>query len=362
MARPVAVFLVGVWLSMSSVALSRGVESSVSARLDSVISHHAASGGFSGAALVADSSGVVLEQGYGFANLEWNIPNTPDTRFRIGSISKQFTAALVVKLVEQGKVSLDSKLSDVLPWYRADTGSKVTIRQLLNHTSGIDRSGVPRMIREHACSPMPLRDEVVEYCSGDLEWVPGSQFAYNNAGYLILGAVVEELSGLSYAEALQTILLEPVGMENTGLYDPSAVLPRRASGYDVTDEGVRLPKFVDATLASAAGGVYSTVGDLYRWDRALESNLFLSERGRRLLFTPGLGEYAMGWFVMSMPVGPGMDHRTVIRHPGQGDGFQSIFWRIPEDGVTIILINNVGRPSLSDIAEELLAVLYGGGS
>jgi CubicO group peptidase (beta-lactamase class C family) len=120
-----------------------------------------------------------------------------------------------------------------------------------------------------------------------------------------------------------------------------------------------LPKFIHAALASSAGGVYSTVGDLYLWDRALASDRILSAESRQLLFTPGLGDHGMGWFVMSMPVGPEHAKRTVIRHPGQGDGFQSIFWRIPEDGITIILINNVGKPSLSSIAESILNVLHG---
>ncbi len=336
-----------------------GADQEVRERLEKLLERHAAEGVFSGVALVADASGVVLQEGYGHANLEWNIPNTPEARYRVGSISKQFTAALVMKLVQDGALSLDSTLTDVLPWYLTDTGSQVTIRQLLNHTSGIDRSGVPRMIAEHSCCPMPLREEVTAYCSGDLEWQPGSKFAYNNAGYLILGAVVEEVTGVTYAEALQKKILDPAGMKNTGLDDPSVVLPRRAAGYDVTDEGIRLPPFVHATLASSAGGVYSTVGDLYLWDRALDSGSILAESTRKEMFTPGLGDYGFGWFIMDMPVGPDHATRSVIRHPGQGDGFRSIFWRIPEDEITIILINNVGKPSLATMAEGILDVLHG---
>ena len=336
-----------------------GADQEVRARLGMLLERNAAEGVFSGVALVADASGVVLQEGYGYANLEWNIPNTPEVRYRVGSISKQFTAAVVMKLVEDGALSFDSTLTELLPWYRADTGSQVTIRQLLNHTSGIDRSGVPRMIAEHSCCPMPLLEEVTNYCSGDLEWQPGSKFAYNNAGYLILGAVIEEVTGVTYAEALQEKILAPVGMKDTGLDDPSVVLPRRAAGYDLTDEGIRTPSFVHATLASSAGGVYSTVGDLFLWDRALDSDDILAESTRRGMFTPGLGDYGYGWFIMDMPVGPDHAVRSVIRHPGQGDGFRSIFWRIPEDEITIILINNVGKPSLAAMAEGILDVLHG---
>ncbi len=359
MSRTVRVIGCWVFILAAGIAVAGIPGQETRNELDSLMAGYAADGIFSGAVLVADASGVVLEKGYGFANLEWNIPNTPQTRYRVGSISKQFTAALVMKLAEEGALSLDSSLTDVVPWYRADTGSSVTIRQLLNHTSGIDRSGVPRLIQEHACCPMPLREEVMTYCSGDLEWAPGSKFAYNNAGYLILGAVIEEVTGKTYAEALQEKILTPVGMENTGLDDPSVVLLRRAAGYDITDDGVRLPSFIHATLASSAGGVYSTVGDLYLWDRALESPAILSENSRRQMFTPAMGDYGYGWFIMDMPVGPDHAARAVIRHPGQGDGFRSIFWRIPEDQITIILINNVGKPSLATIAEGILDILHG---
>ena len=157
----------------------------------------------------------------------------------------------------------------MLPWYREDTGSRVTIEHLLNHSSGIDRAGVGRMIEAEGYRPLPLKDEVLAFCSGDLEWEPGAQFAYNNAGYLILGAVVEEITGLSYAEAFTKLILEPVGMESTGMDHSGLVLPRRAAGYDRTPEGMRKGQFVEPALAASAGGAYSTVGDLYLWDRAL---------------------------------------------------------------------------------------------
>lgn len=127
----------------------------------------------------------------------------------------------------------------------------------------------------------------------------------------------------------------------------------------MTDDGIRVPSFVHATLASSAGGVYSTVGDLILWDRALDSDDILAENTRRQMFTPGLGDYGYGWFIMDMPVGPDHAVRSVIRHPGQGDGFRSIFWRIPEDEITIILINNVGNLLLATIAEGILDVLHG---
>lgn len=331
----------------------------VASGIESLVDEYARVGAFSGAMLVADDSGIVVEKAYGLANRDWGIPNAPDTRFRIGSLSKQFTAALVMRLVDEGRLDLDARLIDVLPWYREDTGGQVTIRHLLNHTSGIDRSGVPEMIEEHACATMPLAEEVARYCSGDLETEPGARFAYNNAGYLILGAVVEEVYSAPYPEVLRKVITDPVGMPDTGMDDSHAILARRAEGYVRGAEGLRKPAFVEATLAGPAGGIYSTVGDLYRWDRALYTDAVLSANVREQMFTPGPGPYGFGWFVIDMPVGPDGEPRTVIRHPGQGDGFHSVLWRIPADGIAVILINNLGRTDLEEMASGILDVLYG---
>jgi CubicO group peptidase (beta-lactamase class C family) len=314
-------------------------------------------GQFNGAFLVADGEGVLAEAAFGFANEEWQIPNTPDTRYRIGSLTKQFTAALVMNLVDEGRLSLDTPLTSVLPWYRADTGAQVTIRQLLNHSSGIDRRTVVQLIKEHGRTPMPLADEVREYCSGDLEWAPGEDFGYNNCGYLILGAVIEEVCRKPYADVLQEVLLDSVGLRDTGLDDGSRVIERYASGYDLTDEGLRRPQFIHAALAASAGGVWSTVRDLYLWDRALYGDTVLSEAAREEMFTPGLGGAGFGWFIEEVKAGN--EPRTMIHHPGQGDGFWSAMYRFPQDRAVIILINNHGRTDLNAMVDGILEVMYG---
>jgi len=264
-----------------------------------------------------------------------------------------------MRLVDEGRLSLDARLSDLLPWYRADTGARVTLRELLNHTSGIDRSGVPSLIAEHACSPISLREEVETFCSGDLEWEPGERFGYNNAGYLILGAVIEEATGLEYEQALSRLLLEPGGLTRTGMGHPERILPRRAEGYERTGGGVRKAPFVDAAIASSAGGLRSTVQDLYLWDRSLYTDAVLSDEARREMFTPGLGDYGFGWFVMKAPLGPGGSERTLIAHPGQGDGFHTIFYRIPDDHLAILLIANLYENALSSVADGIVDILYG---
>lgn len=327
--------------------------------IDALVSARVEAGEFSGAVLVADSGGVLFRKAYGPAVREWEIPNTPETRFRVGSLTKPMTATAVLRLVEQGRLSLDDTLVEVLPWYRSDTGARVTIGQLLRHTSGIDRSGVKRMFAEAPTARITLREEIEAYCSGDLEWEPGTEFGYNNAGYLILSAVIEEITGMPYAEALAELLLEPAGMADTGICGHRVIVPRMARGYEREDGVVVHPDYIEADLASGAGGAYSTVDDLYRWDRALYTDRLLQQSARDLMFTPGVGPYGCGWFVLDMPVGPGGENRTVVRHPGQGDGFWSILWRIPDDEVLVVLINNLGRADLGSLAVEILAVVYG---
>ena len=327
--------------------------------IDSLMDEYTRIDEFSGTMVVADREGVIIEKAYGLANREWDIPNALDTRFRIGSLSKQFTAALVMHLVDESRLDLDARLSDVLDWYRKDTGEQVTIRQLLNHTSGIDRSGVPQMINEEGRTGMPLKDAVMTYCSGDLESEPGALFAYNNAGYIVLSAVVEEVFGAPYEDILRDIITGPVGLADTGMDDSRRIMERRADGYDRGADGLRKPEYVAATLASGAGGLYSTVGDLYLWDRSLYTDAVLSEEAREQMFTPSVGPYGFGWFVTDMPVGPGGESRKVIRHPGQGDGFYSLVWRVPEDGVCVVLINNLGMTDVGGIAQGVLDVVYG---
>src|SRR5436190_5055194 len=158
-------------------------------KIDQLISLHNKYGQFNGSVLVADNGKIIYKKGFGLANMEWNIPNQPDTKFRLGSITKQFTATLILQLVEQGKIKLDGKLTDYLPDYRKDTGDRVTIHQLLNHTSGIPSyTDQPGFLQDVSRNPYTVADFVKKYTSGDLEFEPGSKFSYNNSGYFLLAA------------------------------------------------------------------------------------------------------------------------------------------------------------------------------
>lgn len=300
-------------------------------------------GQFNGSILVADKGKVVFAKGIGMADMEWEIPNQTDTKFRIGSVTKQFTAALIMQMVEEGKIKLDGKITDYLPEYRKDTGGKVTIHQLLNHTSGIPSyTGLPNFFSEISRNPYSVDDFVKKYASGDLEFEPGSKFNYNNSGYFLLGAIVEKVSGKSYDAVLKERIFEPLQMKNSGYDVHAAILPKRAHGYQKSANGYSNAPYLDMSLPYAAGSLYSTVEDLLKWDQSLYEDKILSAESKKLMFTPGLSNYGYGFTIEDKPVGNTAQKIKVIQHSGGINGFNSLMTRLVDNRQTVIILDNVG--------------------
>jgi len=330
------------------------------ARIDELLKTYHGYGQFNGAALVAEGGRVIHKKGYGLANMEWNVPVEPDTKFRIGSITKQFTAALVLQLVHEGKLKLDGKVTDYLPDYRKDTGGRVTVHQLLNHTSGIPSyTGLPNFFNEVSRDPYAVADFVTKYASGDLEFEPGTKFSYNNSGYFLLGAIIEKVTGKPYHAALRERILDPLGMKDTGYDLHAPVLPKRAAGYARTPAGYVNAAYLDMSLPYAAGSMYSTVEDLYLWDQALYTDKVLPAAMRELMFKPGLQDYAYGWFATKAPLAPGGAPVLVVGHAGGINGFHTLILRQPETKNLVVLLNNTGGAPLDPISRNIWRVLAG---
>ena len=313
---------------------------------------------FNGTALVAENGKVIYKQGFGLANMEWNIPNTPDTRFRLGSITKQFTAALTLQLVEQGKIKLDGKVSDYLPDYRKDVGQKVTIHHLLTHTSGIPSyTSQPGFFENVSRNPYKVGDFVTKYASGDLEFEPGSRFVYNNSGYFLLGAIIERITGKSYAQALKDNILDPAGMKNTGYDLHNPLIPKRAAGYRKTADGYENAAYLDMSIPYAAGSMYSTVEDLYLWDQALYTDKLLSAASKDLMFKPFLQEYAYGWGVRNASFKHNDQPVQIIEHGGGINGFTTVITRFPKEKNLIVLLDNSGQ-NVERLSGIIGSILY----
>jgi len=330
------------------------------AEIDALVSRYFDLNQFNGSVLVAQEGSVLLKKGYGMADYEWGIPNAPDTKHRIGSITKPFTAVLVLQLIEEGKLALGTSLSEALPYYRKDTGDRVTIRHLLNHTSGIPSlTGLPALQADLRRTPIPPREIVETYCMGDLEFEPGSRYRYNNSGFVLLGAVVEQVTGRPYEEVLRERILRPAGMQDTLLDRTEALIERRASGYERPGGALLHAPYTNMSIPFAAGALLSTVEDLFLLDRALYGETLLSTSSKDLMFTPGEGDYGLGIGVQRRPVGPEGAERTVLGHGGGIEGFATIYRRIPEERLCVVLFNNTGGAPLGAMADGIFDILYG---
>lgn len=330
-------------------------------KIDGLLKNYYDYGQFNGAVLVAEKGKVVYKKGFGMANMEWAIPVQTDTKFRIGSVTKQFTAALVLQLVDEGRIKLDGKLSDYLTDYRKDTGGKITIHQLLNHTSGIPSyTNQPDFYPNVSRNPYGVSDFVKKHASGELEFEPGSKFAYNNSGYFLLGAIIEKVTGKSYETALKERIFEPLGMTNTGYDTHAPLLQKRAAGYEKTPAGYVNAAYLDMSLPYAAGSMYSTVEDLYKWDTALYENKIISADGKTKMFTPGLSGYGYGFIIADRPIGKSEQKTKVVQHGGGINGFNSLLTRLVDKQQTIILLDNVGLGRYHDnITNSIISILNG---
>lgn len=320
-------------------------------------------GKFNGTVLVAEKGKVLYKKGFGLANMEWNIPNKPDMKFRIGSITKQFTSMLILQLVEQGKIDLEAKLNDYLPDYRKDNGEKVTIHHLLTHTSGIPSyTGLPEFAEKISRNPYSVDEFVKKYCSGDLEFEPGSKFVYNNSGYFLLGAIIEKVTKKKYEDVLKEKIFDPVGMKNSGYDHHSTVLEERAAGYSKTFDGYNNAEYLDMSLPYAAGSLYSSVEDLYLWDQALYTEKLLSKKMKELLFKPHVSamgqKYAYGWVVGKRSFQKSKEKVTSIAHGGGINGFNTQIVRLVDDKHLIVLFNNTGGANLAGMSSGIINILY----
>ncbi len=329
---------------------------------------------FSGAVLVADQGKVIYKQAFGLANREWNIPNTTDTRFRLASVSKQFCSMLVMQLVQEGQVGLDDRITDYLPYYRRDTGDRITLHHLLAHQSGIKDFTASFDYRGTVSRLSFGKDEFIKtHCSGDLTHEPGTIYSYCNAGYVILGRIIEKVTRESYERNLRKRIFEPLGMKNSGYDRNHYVIEKRASGYTRGPFGIENADYINIDSSpGAAGALYSTVEDMFLWDRALYTDQLLNQEFRKSIFTPNrdVGEvkaaggrphsvYGYGWQIYTR-THPVTKRRTrVHNHGGAINGFRAVENRLVDDEAFVIVLCNLGDPMGSNDVWDAVVALSG---
>ena len=337
-------------LLLSSVSFAQNK----SEMIDDLLSRYFDYGLLNGSVLVAEGGDVIFSKGYGFANLDYEIPNSEETVHRIGSITKQFTAAIIMQLVEKGKIKLDAKMTTYLNNYRKDTGDKVTIHHLLTHTSGIPSyTGYPGFWSDSSKNPYTTDQLINKFCSGDLEFEPGSEFRYNNSGYVLLAKIIEEVTGKSYEENMQERVFDKIGMKDTYLEKPELIIKNRASGYDKQGLDLVNTRYFNVKNAIGAGDIASTVKDLYLWDQALYTNKILSDESKKKIYTPFLSDYGYGWGIRKV------DSITIYSHGGGINGFSAFISRIEDDKNLIVVLNNIGTAPSLDMSTNITKILYG---
>jgi len=332
-------------------------------KLDKLISSYAEYGKFNGSVLVAEKGKVIYKKGFGLADMEWNIPNQPDTKHRLGSITKQFTSMLIMQLVEQGKLKLNVPISTYLPDYPKKNGDVITIHHLLTHSSGIPNMtsfpGFFKNFSRNSYSPVQLVDL---FADSTLQFKPGKTFAYSNSGYVLLGYIIEKVSGKSYEQVLQENIFTPLHMNNTGYDHHGRLLKNRANGYEKNGRSYVNASFLDMSVPYAAGSMYSTVEDLFLWDQALYGNKLLRKENMDLLFTKhissGGGHYGYGWGIGERPLGNTAERIETIGHNGGINGFNTQLIRISSDKSFIVLLNNTGGAPLDEMTNAIAAIIY----
>jgi CubicO group peptidase (beta-lactamase class C family) len=349
--RPISLSLLAFALAAAPLAAQDTAPNT--ARMEQVAAAQAESGEFMGAALVARDGTIVFDKGYGSANLEWQIPNDGDTKFRLGSVTKQFTAVAIMLLRERGKVDLQAPVKTYLPDAPA-AWDEVTVFNLLTHSSGIPNFTSFEDYGKTKTLPTNVDELIARFRDKPLDFAPGEQFSYSNSGYILLTAIVEKASGQSYADFVHENLFEPLGMADSGYDSHAAIVPRRASGYAPTPNGPMHADYLDMTIPQGAGALYSTTHDLLKWENGLFGGKVLEPESLDLLVTPFKGNYALGLSVDEK------DGATTISHGGGIEVFNTWLGYDPDRKITVAVLSNINWQGADALGKSLMTLARGG--
>jgi len=324
------------------------------------ITSYAQKNNFSGSILIEKNGRVSYAKSFGLANRQFSVPNTNHTKYKIASITKLFTSVLILQLHEQGRIDLNSTIKTYLPDYTGEGSDKVTVNQLLRHTSGIENIDKVKTAKDAIENGLPVyqkpytSDELVRrFCSGPLVNVPGKVFDYNNADYIILGKIVERIYGATYESVVTKRIIQRLGLMNTGMLHQSDVVTGLADTYFFRDDLKRLANDLPVYPENwyAAGAMYSTADDLLKFSDAVFNGKLVNADSLALMLKPELDDYGYGVWVYKMKIGN--SRPTIVKRPGAIMGAQSMLFHILDQNVTIIILSNTDAVSLDDFAAKI---------
>lgn len=350
--RMIAAVLVSAFAFTSAATTQTKDEAAVKARLEQIASSYTPNSAFMGTVLVVEGDQVLLDKGYGMASLEWQVPNAPDAKFRLGSLTKQFTATLVLLLQQDGKLNVNDPVSKYLT-DAPPAWAKITLANLLGHTSGIPNFTGFKEFSTWCMSPHTPAEEIAFFKDKPLDFEPGSKFAYSNSNYIVLGVVIEKVSGKKYADMLRERIFDPLGMKDTGLDSDDLVLPKRAVGYRPGPHGVDVARSESMTIPWSAGAIYSTTGDLLKWEHGLFGAKILSADSLKQMTTPGKGDYGFGVFMQTK------DGVRIVSHGGGIEGFNTQLEYAPEKQIAVVVLSNVNGGAPDAMGGQLMDTVLG---
>lgn len=336
---------------LACVAATGAAAAGEGARMNRAVATLASQGHFMGSVLVVRGSHVLLDRAYGNANLELQVPDTPQTRYRLGSITKQFTAAAILLLQERGLLKVTDPIGHYLPDAPA-AWAAVTLQDLLRHTSGIPSySDLPDFdaTRAQPATPAQL---IGRFRDLPLLFAPGTAWRYSNSNYALLGYLIERISGQSYAQFLQQNIFKPLGMSDSGYDSNSQLIAGRAEGYTPgADDKPVNAQYIDMSVPYAAGGLYSTTHDLLLWEQALYGGRLLSAGSLQQMTSPYMNDYGFGLTIRTLPGG-----QLLYSHGGSIYGFNGELSYLPREQLAVIVLANLNGPAPQILSRQLLSL------
>jgi len=326
-------------------------------KIDELVSLYSDYDGFNGSVLVAHEGEIIYKKGFGLANMEWDIPNQTDTKFMIASITKPFTAMLIMQLVAENKLDLHKPISTYLPNYPKKNGNQITIHHLLTHSSGL--SDGPNDGKKYN----QPKDMVNQFSELPLKFKSGKRFSYSNGGYTLLGYIIETITEKTYEDVLKDKIFNPLNMKNSGFHKHRPIIKNMSSGYNKSWGEYLDIDYSDESTAYAAGAIYSTVEDMFLWNQALNTEILLPKKYMDLTFTKYIatsfgGHYGYGWVLTEKPIGNTNNTIETIGHVGTISGYSAVFTRIPSSNASIILLSNTSNSFRTSITTAITGILY----
>jgi CubicO group peptidase (beta-lactamase class C family) len=322
-----------------------------SLRIDSLISALVGNSEFTGTVMVIEDGKLLMHKAYGFSDVAKRVANEPETIYNIASITKTFTAGLILKLQESGKVSVDDYLSKYYPGF--PNGNIITIRHLLTHSSGI-----PDYVQDKGFNntdqgkQVTLENMISWFRDKPLNFEPGTKFMYSNSGYIMLGFVIEKITGVTYSQALTKYIFRPLGMKHTS-YGPPNDTAKLAKGYGMYFKNFqRLVPAVHPSISYATGAIYSNTGDLYKWSEALQKGNFLNKQSLSASYKRDKGIYGFGWFTDSLY------GEQRVSHDGNIHGYKSNINRFPGKNTCVIALSNANNSSVGGMVRNIVNILF----